>query len=269
MAGHSLELGGDKPLLPSVAPVDALRASNSYYEWVAAGKPLTPALPVREIVNKLKAAFPKAAEKNLFSWYANDAHYQAVPPQDHTPYSATGWPGTSPRWWVLATDVMHRPDLGVDCDILFPYWLREARAGRTPWVKYLIYQAKLYDVRSGWVPQENSDHFDHAHISTRTDYLLKSTGSWSIVPGGGEDMLIRVKESGAIWTCDPSRTWRRYVDAQEFSTWKGVPTTDITQAQLDLGWYGVDVRTTGSTVGGLVDHTHKGGQTGEAVASTK
>lgn len=248
--------------------------SNSYYQWVAAGKPLTPSLPVRETVAKLKLEFPKAAEKNLFSWYANDAHYQAVPPQDHTPYSATGWPGTSPKWWVLATDIMHRPDLGVDCFALFDYWIAEARAGRTPWVKYYIWRAKIYDVRNGWVPTASSEHFDHIHESTRTDWLLSSTGSWSITPNKENDMLVQVKESGAIWSVDGSRLWRRYVDGNEFPSWKGAPLTVVTQAQLDLGWYGIDVRTavdTGSGPGGLVSHTHDlaATKTGGAVASDK
>lgn len=158
-------------------------ASAAYMAWLTAGKPLTPCQPIRDYVTRLRVAFPRAA--NLFSWYANDAHYMAVPPQDHTPYSATGWPQASPRWVVFATDVMHRPDLGVDCNVLFPYWLAEARAGRTPWVKYLIWQAKLYDVRNGWKPVANSGHFDHIHISVRTDHLNTSLGAWSL---NGDDM---------------------------------------------------------------------------------
>lgn len=271
MAGHSFELGGDKPLLPDLAPAQALTASNSYYEWVAAGKPLTPALPIREIVDKLKAAFPKGAARNLFSWYANDAHYQAIPPQDHTPFSATGWPVTSPRWWVNATDIMHRPDLGVDCNVLFPYWLAEAKAGRTPWVKYYIWQSKLYDVRNNWVPTANSDHFDHIHLSTRTDYLLNTTGSWSIVPGGDDPMLIRINETGAIWTVDAARVWRRDIsNVAELASWKGAPLANVSKSELDKGWWGIDYRLatqTGSGGGGLVDHTHgvAASETGGAV----
>ena len=247
--------------------------SNSYYEWLAAGKPLTPALPIRETVDKLKAAFPKGAQANLFSWYADDTHYQAVPPQDHTPFSATGWPGASPRWYVFATDIMHRVDLGVDCNVLFPYYLSEAKAGRTPWIKYIIWQAKLYDVRNSWMASANSGHFDHIHLSTRTDWVNRSTGSWSITPGG-DYMLIRVNETGAIWTVDAARVWRRDISSvQELASWKGAPLTGVPQSELDKGWWGVDYRlaTQTSAPGGLVPHTHglAAGETAEAVASVK
>lgn len=164
-------------------------AVAAYYRWEREGRPLEPAQPVREIVERMKAAYPKAA--NTFSWYANESHYQAVPAQDHTPYSQTGWPLTSPEWWVFATDIMHHPELGVDCNALFAYWLAEAKAGRMPWLKYLIWQAQLYDVRNQWRPQSNSGHFDHIHLSVRTDWQHKGLGSWSITPQPQEvDMFL-------------------------------------------------------------------------------
>lgn len=151
-----------------------------YYSWDRLGRPLEPATPIREIVERLKVAYPRAA--SLFSWYANEAHYQAEPPQDHTPYSYDGWPVPDPQWIVCATDVMHRPDLGVDCGELFAYWIREARASRMPWLKYLIWQARIYDVRHGWQEQRASGHFDHIHLSTRTDHIDTHLGSWSLTP---------------------------------------------------------------------------------------
>lgn len=156
-----------------------------YYEWDALGRPLEPAQPIREIVEQMKVAFPKAA--HTFGWGANEAHYQAEPPEDHTPFSATGWPKPSPQWWVFATDIMHHPEWGVDCDVLFTYWIGEARAGRMPWLKYIIWRATLYDVRNSWRPQPNSGHFDHIHLSGRTDFQFYSLGSWSLLPGGDMD----------------------------------------------------------------------------------
>lgn len=135
------------------------------------------------MVERLKVAFPRAA--HLFSWYADEAHYQAVPAQDHTPFSQTGWPKTSPEWWVFATDIMHRPDLGVNCDILFAYYLVEAKAGRMPWLKYIIWKGKIYDVRNGWKADDASGHFDHMHLSGRTDHRDTTLGQWSVTPTGG------------------------------------------------------------------------------------
>lgn len=179
-------------------------ASVAYQQWVNAGRPLTPARPVRDVVDRMKVAYPKAAAKNIFSWYANEAHYTAVPPQDHTPFSATGWPGVSPRWYVFATDIMHRVDLGVDCNVLFPYWLKEAKAGRFPSLKYIIWQARLYSVQNNWNSQANSDHFDHIHLSFRTDFRDTPLGSWSLIPGGNQsqgDDVARIFQfpAGAYW----------------------------------------------------------------------
>jgi hypothetical protein len=190
-------------------------AVAAYYSWDRLGRPLEPATPIREIVERLKVAFPRA--KNLFGWYANEAHYTAVPAEDHTPFSQTGWPVPDPQWVVCATDVMHRPDLGVDCGKLFPYWLAEARAGRTPWVKYLIWQATLYDVRNGWRPQANRGHFDHVHISTRTDHINTHLGSWSLVPGGDDvsaaDVIVGIHNAFQHAANRDDATGRQTADA--------------------------------------------------------
>lgn len=152
-----------------------------YYTWDRAGRPLTPARPIHEVVDRLKVAYPRSGP---FSWFANDAHYQAEFPQDHTPFSETGWPLVSPYPVVFATDVMHKPMEGVDCFRLFNYWIAEARAGRMPWLKYLIWQGQIYNVRNGWVAQPNSGHADHIHMSVRTDFQNASLGSWVLTPGG-------------------------------------------------------------------------------------
>ena len=160
-------------------------AVAAYYTWDRLGRPLEPAVPIRELVVGLREAFPRAAKANLFSWYANAAHYENDYPQDHTPFSVTGWPLVSPQWWVFATDIMHRPDLGVDCFDLFDYYLAEAKAGRMPWLKYMIWRGQIYDVRNDWKPQPASGHYDHIHLSARTDHQYTHLGDWSV---NGDDM---------------------------------------------------------------------------------
>lgn len=170
-------------------------AVQAYYTWDRLGRPLEPASPIRDFVEKMREAFPEAAERNQFSWYANDAHYQADFPQDHTPYSATGWPLSSPQWVVFATDIMHRPDLAVDCNELFPYWLSEARAGHMAWLKYMIYKATIYDVRNNWRPQPSSGHENHVHLSARTDHRYTRIGAWPIT---GDDMAYTESQMKAF-----------------------------------------------------------------------
>lgn len=181
-------------------------ASQGYYDWIAAGKPLTPARPIREMVEAAKLEFPLAAGHNLFSWFADDAHYQADLPQDHTPFSATGWPLPSARWIVHATDFMHEPALGVDCHILFTYWIAEARAGRMPWLKYLIWEATVYSVRNNWEPKPSAGHYDHIHMSTRSDMDQASIGSWSPFPQEDQMTDEQAKWLKAIYEALPMLT---------------------------------------------------------------
>jgi hypothetical protein len=77
---------------------------------------------------------------------------------------------------------MHHPESGVDCGALFAYWLAEAKAGRMPWLKYLIWRATIYDVRHHWAPQPSAGHFDHVHLSARTDTESLHLGDWSPLP---------------------------------------------------------------------------------------
>ena len=222
----------------------------------------------------MKIAFPAA--KSLFGWGANEEHYTAVPALDHTPFSQSGWPLPSPQWWVLATDIMNRPDLGVDCTKLFPYWLSEAKAGRMPWLKYLIWQAKIYDVRYSWVQQKSSEHFDHIHISARTDHLQTSLGSWSLLPGAPpapkeEDMPMYVWCNGALWASNGA--WRYHVPANvagvkrvfEAQGWAWKSDTDqrFQVTPDELSGFGRDVAEVGAGPE-LLQHTHENSPTGPA-----
>lgn len=172
-------------------------ATAAYSRWDRDGRPITPSQTIREMVGKLKLAYPRAT--GTFSWYADEAHYQSTVPQDHTPFSVTGWPLPNPYPVVFATDIMHRVDLGVDCNILFKYWLAEAKAGHTPWRKYIIWQAKLYDVRNNWNPQTNTGHFDHIHLSDRTDWVNRSIGSWEPT---GDTMPLTPEDAARVIASD-------------------------------------------------------------------
>lgn len=146
--------------------------------WESQGRPWRLCTPLLDMVGRLKVAYPRL----VYGTLGDDAHLNAVPPEDHTPFSATGYPKTSPYPVVHALDVMHHPESGVDAGKLFAYWLGEAKAGRMPWLKYLIWQATIYDVRFGWRPQPSGGHFDHVHLSSRTDAESTHLGDWSPIP---------------------------------------------------------------------------------------
>jgi hypothetical protein len=160
-------------------------ATAAYRAWVKAGRPWH----IANIVNDYRVALHDAgwafAELGTIG---NEAHLQAETPQDHTPFSATGWPDEHPYPAVLALDAMNGARPSPVMTSLVGYWLEEARADRTPWVKYINWQGQKYDVRNAWAPRETSGHYDHAHISFTTNWANQSVGSWPVTPDGGTDM---------------------------------------------------------------------------------
>src|SRR5262245_15154499 len=183
---------------------------TAYDRWVAAGRPLTPAQPIRELVAQLKAAYPAGADQ--FNWYANEAHYQADPPQDHTPYSVDGWPNAAPHWYVSATDIMVNAVGGVPAaQAIFDHLLASGKDGSAPWLKYLIWQGNNYDIRNGWNAATADNHYDHIHVSTRTDYLSTGLGGWTVT---GDDMPLTDADVAKIWTM-AGMLFNRGTDAQQ------------------------------------------------------
>jgi hypothetical protein len=181
-------------------------ATAVYYQWDALGRPLTPARAVYELVMQCRTAWPLV--KN-FSWFADETHYQAAYPQDHTPYSMTGWPAVSPRWYVFATDLVHQPEKGFDVFALWPSVLADARAGRIPHLKYLIHKAKLYDVRYGWREQASAGHDHHIHFSFDTNGKDQGLGTWKIKEGIGVACLDELNPTyqTLIWRKDSDMTF--------------------------------------------------------------
>lgn len=147
-------------------------ASQGYWDWLRAGKPYTLIRPAKALQTILKA-------HGLTVWdFPDEGHQKAEPPQDHTPYSATGWPGANARWNARALDVMPR-DGGAaaakeNADIARQL-IRDRNAGvpGVMWIKYINWtdeNGRCRQVR--WTPSyevRDSGDKDHIHISGRSD----------------------------------------------------------------------------------------------------
>ena len=77
-------------------------ASQGYRDWLNAGRPYTLIRPARAVQAVLRGYGLTVYD------YPNDAHLKANTPEDHTPFSVTGWPGQNRRWKARALDVMPR-----------------------------------------------------------------------------------------------------------------------------------------------------------------
>jgi hypothetical protein len=153
---------------------------TTYAGWVAAGSPAKPAQPIADMVAMFRAAgYPGTG------YYPDERHLRADPPEDHTPYSRTPWPGAQPYPLILALDLMPRRD--GDGKSLAPIARRviaDKRAGRAPWIKYINWTdegGKVWHTK--WQPNEvttSSSDSGHVHISIRTDYATSGAArNWN------------------------------------------------------------------------------------------
>lgn len=142
-------------------------ASTAYYEWLDAGEPYQPCRPVSDFVAMMR-------NKGYTVYHKGDTpHMQAEPPEDHTPFSATGWPITSKRWIGHALDIM--PDGPIPLSTLASRIIDDKIADKpgTQWIKYINWTDSAgatwhYSWQPGLVKKSSTDK-GHIHISARSD----------------------------------------------------------------------------------------------------
>lgn len=162
-------------------------ATQAYWDWVARGRGYRLARPISEL--KMLA---KTNRVGFLGDLGSDdkSHLQAARPLDHCPFSFDAWPVPLPGYVVCALDLKDGPHSDRMLD--------DARAGRAPWVKYLIFRGRSYSIRSGWVAKSATDQ--HLHISVRSDWVDRSIGTYSpwIVPilDDGDDMKYLAQLNG-------------------------------------------------------------------------
>jgi hypothetical protein len=105
----------------------------------------------------------------------NDSHLDRQPPEDHTPYSETGWPGSSPFGVVMALDIMPKTGLPT-LQWLGAKFKADKNVGLFPFLKYMNWGPTddAHAIHSSWQPnyaERASSDTGHIHLSFRTDYV--------------------------------------------------------------------------------------------------
>lgn len=213
-------------------------ASQGYRDWIAAGRPYTLIRPARATQATLR-------NYGLIVYdYPDESHQKADRPQDHTPYSVTGWPGTNRRWNARAIDVMPRNGTAAakreNADIARQ--LIRDRDGGHPgamWIKYLNWTDEDGRCRQErWTDAAqplkrltvSSTDKGHIHISGRSDVDndaradgydpiarmrniqppaqegddMGSTDSWAVSPNSKKASFI-TQNAGRDWLTDQQR----------------------------------------------------------------
>jgi hypothetical protein len=179
----------------------------AYTAWVADGSPWKDARPIHAVGDRL------AAHGYTVYYHGDLRHLTNVPPEDHTPFSATGWPGAHPYPYCMATDVMP-PAAGQvskltgrplpSLDRLAARLAADKQAGhpQTAWLKYMnSTDADGHIWHDKWTPDHTrsaSGDAGHIHLSCRTDHVTSAAAD-------GYDLVARTEGANVtLWGWDAS-----------------------------------------------------------------
>lgn len=147
-------------------------ASQGYRDWLKAGKPYTLIRPAKAVQKTVRAYGITVYD------YPDDSHLQADRPEDHTPFSVTGWPGANKRWNARGLDIMPRSGSAAhrkeNADIARQLIKdRNAQVPGAMWIKYINWTDESGVCRQErWTPghtTRSSSDKGHIHISGRSD----------------------------------------------------------------------------------------------------
>lgn len=182
-------------------------ATQAYRDWLADGSPWEFARPVRALGDRL-------AEHGYTVYFEGDTnHLTKDTPEDHTPFSATGWPGKSPYPVCMATDIMP-PTAGQKSKLTgralpslarLAAQLRADRVSGAPgavWIKYMNWEPGDGNCwHDRWQPdyvRTASADRGHIHVSSRSDMAAYTAAD-------GYDLVARTEGSGMpLWGWDMS-----------------------------------------------------------------
>lgn len=197
-----------------------MAATQAYHNWVAAGEPYQLAEWMNDVVETMEG------RGYIVYHYPDNAHLTTSQPQDHTPFSFTGWPIDSPFGWAFGVDIMPKP--GNDARSLAPLArqiIADKDAGHPALagLKYINWTDEQGNVwQTSWKPSKatrsNTDK-GHIHLSGRSDSahwravgydpIARLAGTVGITLG--ERMFLSRDAAGKIYKSDDNHLWRALV----------------------------------------------------------
>ncbi|MEV4138149.1 hypothetical protein AB0J72_39000 [Dactylosporangium sp. NPDC049742] len=192
-------------------------ASQGYRDWIRAGRPYTLIRPARAVQRTL-------LRHGITVWdFPDEDHQKAEPPEDHTPYSATGFPGQNQRWNARGLDIMPRSDSKAhrkeNADIA-RQMIRDRDAGvpGAMWIKYInwtdedgVCRQERWTSRSNQFQRTTRSSTDsgHVHVSGRSDADNDARAD-------GYDPLARMR---GMTGDDMANTWT-FIDQPPADQWR-------------------------------------------------
>lgn len=143
--------------------------SQQHQQWINEGSPWHLAVPLRELQDAIIEVLDPP--RDTLGTIGDTAHLDAEPPEDHTPYSETGWPEPTPHLIVTALDYQ-----GPGWEALFEHMINTRHAGGFPWIKYINFRGIHHSWEPNYEAHPSSDWTGHGHLSIRSDWCFTSTG---------------------------------------------------------------------------------------------
>jgi len=154
-----------------------------YKRWLAVGKPYRLAAPPAALRDVLRGHGYTVYD------YPDERHQKAIPPEDHTAYSATGWPQPATFGVGYAIDIMPPPatsglpELAQLGRQIFDD--RQADVPGIAWLKYMNWEpgdgSCLHDAWQPTHSRRDSTDRGHIHLSGRTDMTNTDTNGYDPV----------------------------------------------------------------------------------------
>jgi hypothetical protein len=155
--------------------------SQGCRDWVRAGRPYVDSKPI--------AQFKATVSGHGYTVYTypDKSHLTASRPEDHTPFSGTGWPVPAPRWVGNAADIMPGKGGPADLTRLARQIISDKDAGvpGTEWIKYMNWtdeDGRCWQTswKNGKVTVPSTDK-GHIHVSGRSDKVNETQAAYDPV----------------------------------------------------------------------------------------
>lgn len=182
-------------------------ATRAYLLWNTGGRPYALMRPARDLQRILRGHGLTVYD------YPDESHLKADTPEDHTPFSVTGWPIASAYGIGHALDVMPRADTAAgraENAAIARRLIRDRNAGvpGVAWIKYINWTDEAGVCRQErWMPNHttrSSTDKGHIHASGRSDCDNDTRAATYDPLGEGDDMAFMddVNAAALAWRMD-------------------------------------------------------------------
>lgn len=175
--------------------------SKQHQLWIKRGEPFELARPLADVRDTLRAAGYTVYD------IGNSAHLDHEPPEDHCPYSETGWPQKiAPYGRGFAIDIMPPPKgSGLpSLQVIGANIYADKQADRAPWLKYMNWGPvdDQHAVQDRWQPgheRRSSSDTGHIHLSSTTDSVdSDAAAGYNPIHSGGTSGMTTFNEKAKI-----------------------------------------------------------------------